>query len=99
MVEKVVGVRPVNSGELVSTYNIVHPLAEQVEGSVNNITITGAMSFTKDGTGSAYTNFTYEDGSQGYFEVKYEGGNVVGFKEGSGNIDLNQKQKEYNEGE
>jgi hypothetical protein len=89
----------VNSGDKFSTFEIVHPLAEENEGYVNNITITGGMSFTKGGTGSAFTNFTYEDGSEGYFEVKYENGNVVDFIEGSGNIDLNQKQKEYDEGE
>jgi RHS repeat-associated protein len=87
----------VKEGSIEETYLKVHPAAMKVEGSVFGINIVDGMSFVRDGNGAAYSNFLDKDGNQMHFEIIFEGGNVTGFSEKSGHVNLEQKQKEYEE--
>lgn len=79
-----------------ATYLLVHADAEKQEGAVSGITINGGMAFTDaSGNGLGYTNFTDRDGNKQRYEVTYENGNVTGFSQKAGHVDLSEKQREY----
>ena len=81
----------VDEGTWEETFEKVHNEAEKIEGEICEITIIDGMSFTKDGTGYAYTNFLDKEGNKKHLEIYFEDGNVSSFSEKSGHIDLQQK--------
>jgi hypothetical protein len=85
----------INEGSIEKTFSKVHSAALKKEASVLGITIVDGMSFTKEGSGNAYTNFLDKEGKEKHFEVIYKNGDVESFTEKSGHIDLNQKLKEH----